>query len=460
MFAHKLKGFGFLLLISAISALGGLLFGYVTGIISGAVSLITVEFALDNLSVSILVSSILIAAGFGALGCSTLVDRFGRKYTIILCALLYILGSYLSYIALTYESLVISRLIIGVALGICSFTVPMYISEIAPQQQRGLLVMLNSMALTGGIVIAYGMNIILIEHGGWRAMFGSAIYPAIVLALGMVWLPESPRWLILKQKTVKAKAILARVRESINIDQIDQEIASIQQSLQVMQQAAWRDLFQPHILKILLIGMALAVMQQVTGINCILYYTPTLFEAAGFQGYALQIIPLLMGGINFFMTGVALLCVDRFGRRALLKRGLQIMTLSLGLMVVLLGIPQDSNVLALTKLFACMLFVGSYAMSIGCLFWLLIAELFPMHVKARAMGLMTAINWFANFLVVLAFLPMLTAFGVQLTFAFYGVACMISLIVVQKYIPETKSVTLEHIQTNLKAGKRLREIGA
>lgn len=456
MLATKVNGLKYLCLISFISALGGLMFGYITAVIAGAAPFVTKAFDLTQLQVSLLVSSMLIAAGLGALMSGSLVDTLGRRFTIFLCALIYILGSWLAASAQHIDLLIFSRLLCGIALGICSFTVPMYISEVAPESHRGKFVMINSMALTGGMLLGYVINLIYAPSEDWRAMFAFAIFPATLLAIGILLLPESPRWLILKNKCQQASKILQTLR---SIEHVKEEINAIKQSI-ISQQTTWRALLQPYALKMLGIGLALAIMQQITGINTILYYAPNLFSAAGFHGKALYYIPLLMGGINFIMTGVALVCVDKFGRRVLLTKGLQWMIASLVVMISLMGVKNQSILISSTMILACITFVGSYAVSLGCLFWLLIAEIFPLHMRAKSMGIITAANWFANFIIILSFLPMLHIFGIQLTFSFYALACIMSLVFAYKFIPETKSVTLEQIQENLIAGKRMREVGA
>lgn len=456
MFAYKLNTQARLILICLVSALGGLLFGIVTAVIAGAAPLIAESFHLNHVEVGILVSSLLIGAGIGAATTSVFIERFGRKITLFACAAIYLISAWGVSHAEQYYTVLLFRFITGIGLGVSSFTVPMYISEIAPWRHRGQFVMLNSMALTGGMVLGYGLNIYFGASNNWHAMFAFAIYPAALFALGMLLLPESPRWLLAHKQDELAYQVMKALNPD---DDIEEDFRQIQQSV-TETATKWRDLISPNISKVLAIGLTLAFMQHFTGINIILYYAPTLFSSAGFQGNILQLIPLLMGIVNFVMTGVALLTVDRFGRRKLLIKGYQWMILSLVCMVVCFSYATQIYFLAILLIVSCVIFVGSYAMSIGCLFWLLIAEIFPLQLKTKAMGLMTSANWFANFIVSLTFLPLLKVFGVQLTFAFYALACMISLFFVYYFVPETKSVTLEQIQLNLQSGKRIRDIGA
>jgi len=317
-------------------------------------------------------------------------------------------------------------------------------------------VMLNSLALTGGMVLAYGINIYLAQQGDWRTMFALAIIPSSLLAVGIFLLPESPRWLVLKNNLPQAKKILGLLRQK---ERVDEEITLIKESI-VSSSAKWAELFQPNIRKIIGLGLALAVLQQITGINSIMYYAPTLFEEVGFKGNDLLKIPLFLGGINFIMTGVAFVCIDKFGRRSLLITGLSIMLCSLMTIAIALGLKGESPTVNIFILVACVIFIGSFAMSIGCIFWVLISEIYPTHLRAKAMGMITAANWFANYVIILSFLPIMQLLGIQAIFAFYAFACMISLLFTLKYIPETKMVSLERIQVNLMAGKKLREIGS
>lgn len=446
----------YLWMICTISALGGVLFGVVTGVIAGAAPLIQDHFHMTDFKLGLLVSIILLAAACSSFSSGIIIDKLGRKIALLISAMLFVAGSILGAFAANEVVLMLSRVIVGVALGISSFAVPMYISEIAPKDQRGTCVMLNSIGITSGIVIAYAINIVFAQWGGWRWMLGICALPAFGFGFGLCFLPESPRWLIFKHRAQAAKAILNRL---MPVDKVEQEISLIETSIQ-SDNTHWKTLLHPQISKICLLGLGLAILQQICGINTIIYYTPILFGKVGFDGYALFLIPLLIGVVNLLMTLFALKYVDRWGRRALLLSGLKYMSLCLLVMAVCMHFEANSNIFDYALVVACLIYVGYFAMSIGCLFWLLISELYPTQIKAKAMGLMTASNWLANFAVTFSFLPLVHWLGMELTFAFYALACMIGFVFCKQWVPETKSIPLESIQANLMAGKKIREIGA
>lgn len=442
-------------MICSVSALGGLLFGLVTGIIAGAAPFIQDYFQMSDFKLGVLVSTILLAASLGAITSGAIIDKFGRKVALGLCALLYMSGSILSAVAATDSMLIMGRFVVGLGLGISSYVVPMYISEIAPKEQRGVCVMINSIGITSGFIIAYLINYLFAPWEAWRWMFGVCAIPALGFGIGLGFLPESPRWLVYKHKLVQAQAVLHKLMP----EQAEAEIKQIQSAL-TGQPARFRDLFQTRLSRICYLGLGLAFMQQVCGINTIFYYAPILFEKVGFKGQALFLIPFLVGTVNLGMTVFALKYVDRWGRRVLLLKGLKVMCLSLLVMAFCAHYETKSVIFDFGLLFASLTFVGSFAMSIGCLFWLLISELYPLSMRAKAMGLMTAANWLSNFSISISFLPLVHLLGLELTFAFYALACMISFVLCKQWVPETRAVPLESIQANLLAGKKIRDLGA
>lgn len=450
------NSFGFVYIAAAISALGGMLFGYDTGVISGAILFIRKDFSLTPTQVEVVVSCVLIGALLGALTGGILADRFGRRRVIISTAVLFVFGAIVTAFSPTITLLISGRIIVGAAIGVASFTAPLYISEVSPVKIRGRLVSINQLALTSGIVISYLVDYALVGIQGWRWMFGLAAFPAAILAAGMFWLPESPRWLLSQNLTDSARQVLIRIRKTKNVKA---ELEDIQNSLAV-QSGSWTDLFTPLIRPALIVGVVLAVLQQITGINTVIYYAPMIFEFTGIKSDSASLLATVgVGLVNVLMTMVALLLVDRMGRRPLLLIGLIGMIAglaSLGLAFRLPGISGSVGTMAEVSL---MLYVGAFAIGLGPVFWLLISEIYPLKIRGLAMSVATAANWGANLLVALTFLTLIQAAGRWLTFWIYGIVGIIAWLFTWFWVPETKGRTLEEIEAHWHAGKHPRALG-
>ncbi len=442
-------------LITFIAAVGGLLFGFDTGIISGALVFLQDSFVLSTFAKEVIVGSVVLGALFGALISGTVADRFGRRTMLIIASLMFLVGTALSTFANTISVLIVGRLLLGVAIGVASYTVPLYISEMAPAHRRGQLVLMSSIAITGGEAIAFMCDYLLAPTASWRWMFALGFAPALLLLLGMVCLPATPRWLLLKGMSSEARDVLRKIRHG---QHVAEEMQQIQQQLG-QSNARMRDLFAPKVRGVLTIGLCLGVFQQFTGINTVMYYGPFIFKAVGFSGTENQILATFaMGLVNTFMSIVAVCTVDRFGRRQLLMGGMAIAAVSLALVGVLFYSHQAwAQWLMVVALIT---YIAGYSISLGSMFWLMISEIYPLHLRTRAMSFVTAIQWGANFLVALTFLSVLQAVGPSVTFWLYGLVCLITIGFTYHWVPETKQVSLEQIEQNLLAGKRLREIGS
>ena len=446
-------------LLAMIAGLGGVLFGYDTGVISGAILFVKKSFSLTTFAVEITVSTVLLGALFGALGSGKVSDHYGRRTALMVASAGFILGTLLSSLAANIFMLIIGRFIIGLAIGVASYTVPLYISEISPKEKRGGLVILNTIAVTGGILIAYIVNYIFAPSGNWRWMFGMGVIPALLMGIGLLFLPRSPRWLMQQNRRDEAVDSLKLVRATDDAHAVQSELNDIEQ-VSNSEESSWRDLLNPMIRPVLIIGLGLAIIQQVTGINVVLYYAPSIFNAAGFHGTTSQMLATLgMGLTNFLMTIVAVCLVDKVGRRRLLLIGLSGMTF--GLVVVALSFYFSNGMIFWKWLTVAglVLFISMYALSVGCLFWLVISEIYPLNVRGKAMSLAAATNWMANFIVALTFLTLLGAIGPTWTFGLYGIAGILSVAFCYCLVPETKMVSLETIEENLRAGKPSRGIG-
>lgn len=442
------KSLPIIILISFIAALSGLLFGYDTGVISGVLLFITPRFQLSTITSELIVSMVVFGACLGALTTGRLGDRFCRRHLLLIAAIAFLLGSLYAALAQMSIHLIIGRFIIGLAIGISSYIAPLYIAEIAPPKYRGALVTLNVVMITGGIVIAYISNYVLAEvAAGWRWMLGAGALPASLLIISIKLLPPSPRWLIKQGRIEQAAHVLQQIT-----DNPQEHLTALHQHYSKDQsQSRWRDLFSLGNGKLLIIGCALSIMQQISGINAILYYAPILFKTAGFDSTQTQLLATIgIGMVNFLMTVLALYLVERLGRRTLLLGGFTIMTVCLS--QVSLGFYWHEQTLFMKWYLLANLigFMIGYAGSIGCVFWVIIAEIFPLKFRASAMSLATATNWLSNGLVSLTFLSFLQTCGPTAVFFSFSSACLLSGIFCYRYVPETKGQSLEQLETNLK----------
>jgi SP family galactose:H+ symporter-like MFS transporter len=450
------KGNRFVYTVVALSALGGLLFGYDTGVISGAILFIRQDFGLSDLSVEIVVSSVLVGALIGAAFGGELADRLGRRKIIILAAAIFALAAVLTASVPSVPWLILGRILVGIAIGIASITAPLYISEVAPAEMRGALVSLNQLAITIGIVVSYLVDYLLSDIQGWRYMLGLAAIPAIILGIGMLPLPDTPRWLIKNDKTDKARAVLKRIRGKTNVED---EVIEIQTSLK--KQAGGRaELFNPLVKPALIIGVFLAIFQQATGINTVIYYAPKIFQFAGIVSASSAIFATLTVGIvNVIMTIVAIFLLDRIGRRPLLLIGLAGMIFSLGLLSFTFYLPGLGGLIGKLSVVGLMLYVGSFAIGLGPVFWLLVSEIYPLKVRGLAMGVASEANWGTNLVIALTFLTLIQLIGKSGTFLLYALIGIAAWIFVYLLLPETKGRSLEEIEEHWRMGKHPRQMG-
>jgi sugar porter (SP) family MFS transporter len=433
----------FLWVVASIAALGGFLFGYDTGVIAGALVFIQQSFVLNTLESEWVVSSVVLGALLGALCSGFLADHLGRRMMLLLSALFFILGTIATMMAWQVWALIGGRLIIGLAIGVSSYTTPLFISEMAPANKRGALILLSVVMITSGEAISFLVDYGLAATQSWRWMLGSGLIPAVLLLLGLLLLPTSPRWLVLKGQTKKAKEALSRLRGNANIES---EFEEISDTLNV-QSFKWRHLLAKPWRKVLLIGIVLGVLQQFVGINTIMYYGPLLFNQLGFADTQTSIFATFaMGVVNTLMSIVALLCVDKLGRRRLLLYGFALAGISLLLLSYVLPELSRGSENRIILLSLMVLYIAGYSLGIGGLFWVIIAEIYPLQCRGFAMSIVTAIQWAANFIVAATFLSILSYFGVATTFLLYASICLLGFIFCYFCLPETKQRSLEWIQ--------------
>jgi len=443
--------------LSCIAAITGLLFGFDTGIISGALVFIEKDFIVTTKLKEIIVSSVVLGAMFGSPISGRLTDTFGRRKLMLLTSGLFIAGTIIAALAQNTYGIIAGRLLIGFAIGMGSYTAPLYIAEIAPFELRGGLVTLNQLAITIGILFSYIINYTFTNiEGSWRWMFGIGFIPALLLSFGMILLPESPRFLIKQNQIDLAKKILMRLRGT---QDVSDEVIDIQKSLQT-RAASFKEIFAPCVLPVLMLGMMMGFIQQVTGINTIIYYAPTIFQMAGFENTSSSILATVgIGIVNVLATLFAIFFLDSLGRRPLLLAGLAGMGLTLGGLSIAFYIGAESPMLKWIAMGCIFLYIICFAFSLGAMLWLLVSEIFPLEVRATAMSVAILSCWFWNFVVSVTFLTLLNQLGPSMTFMLYAAMCVFSLIFCYYKVPETNGVTLEQIENNIRKRLPLRHIG-
>lgn len=437
-------------LTAAIAGLGGLLFGYDTGVIAGALLFIRDDFGLGSFGQGVVVAAVPIGAVAGAAFAGPGADRYGRRPMILLAAAVFIAGALASAAAPGASVLVAARVVIGVGIGLASAVAPVYISEMAPPESRGRLVGFFQLAVTIGILSAYLAGLALDHAEAWRVMLGLGCVPALALAIGMVRMPRSPRWLAMTGDDYDARATLAKIRADDPVA-IDAELEQIEASVGA-EPGAWRDLLRPLVRVALTVGIGLAVLQQVTGINTVIYYAPTIVERTGVNGSSAAILAAVgVGIVNIGMTLVAMRLLDRAGRRALLMIGVSGMTIALLALGAAFEGGGQSTFASAVAIGSLMLYVASFAVSLGPIFWLLNAEIYPLDVRSKAAGLGTIANWSTNFAVSLTFLLLIDVLGESGTFWLYAAIGALTLVFCWKLVPETKGRRLEQIEATFQA---------
>ncbi|MBS0626245.1 MAG: sugar porter family MFS transporter [Verrucomicrobia bacterium] len=438
---RKFKFTNYALFSSLVASMSGLLFGYNTAVISGALLFMTPDFDLTLFQEGVVASTILIGALIGAAMAGFLADQLGRKKTLSITAILYFIGIFFMTDAGTLGILLFGRLIAGFGVGIGSVTAPLYIAEMAPSEKRGRYVSLNQLMITIGVLLAFIVCFLYSEKQEWREMFAFGFLPLALLLLGLFFIPETPSWLISQGKKEKAETILHYLR----IAHPNQHLVEVEKAEDTPESKNWHALFKPEMRKPLIVGIGLSLFQQITGINAITYFSSQIFQMAGFKSVEMATFAsLLLGVVNVSMTIIALWLMDKLGRRVLLIAGLVGMIITLGFLGFSFMDPtRDAGILAALMVFC---YVGSFAVSLGPIVWLMISEIYPLGIRGRAIGLATFLNWSANYIVSLFFLSVVQAIGPAIAFWIFMLISLIGLRFVWKMVPETKGKTLEEIQ--------------
>lgn len=449
------KGYSFLVAIGA--SIGGLLYGYDTGIIASALLFLREDFAItDNAFMqSVVTSATLLGAIFGALLTGPLSDRLGRRKTVIVISLLFALFALGCALATSLTMLIVMRFLLGLGVGGSSQIVPMYIAELAPAHRRGAQGVLFQMMICVGTLLAYAVGYLLGPSGSWEWMLGLAVIPAVIFVVMMLFLPESPRWLVGKQQALRAKAILMRVGRTEQ--EAGQEVDEIQR-LHSQQQSSWRELFQPWVRPALVAGLGIAIFSQATGISAIIYYAPSLLVMAQFGKSAAILGSVGIGVVLTAFTLLGIWLLDVLGRRRLMLIGLPGAVIVLVVMSLLLPwsanaqeILSDTNkVVVLTCLLGYFAFNGG---SLSVVTWLYCAEIFPLGVRGKGTALCSFTLWTVNFIVTLLLYFSADALGIGLVFGVLAIVNALAWFFVWGYAPETRGRSLEDIEQSLINGQ-------
>ena len=456
----------YLLPICLVATLGGLLFGYDTGVISGAIEPLTAKFALSDFMKGWASGCVLIGCAAGVLLVGPLSDRFGRKLAMFLAALMFLASAIGTAVPNDIVTFIIFRIIGGIGIGIASISTPMYIAEITPAHIRGRLVAVNQIAIVGGIAATAFINYFIAHaHGdpalpanqawlietGWRWMFGTGIVPAVLFALLLIPIPESPRWLIERRREDQARQILEKVGGA---EFAQTEFNSIKSALS-SEQGTWGELFSARLRLPLFIGVALAILQQVTGINVFLYFGATIFKtmSANTGVDAGLLTQIIINGACVLFTVIAIATVDKWGRRPLMLIGAAGMGVSLVAMGVMAQVGVDPAAASNWMLLFIILYIACFGLSVGPVVWVILAEIFPTAVRGRALGLATFFLWTADYVVTQTF-PMMDAkdswfvakFNHAFPFYVYAFFCLTLILLVWRLVPETKGRSLEEIE--------------
>jgi MFS transporter, SP family, arabinose:H+ symporter len=432
----------FLMLVTAVAALGGLLFGFDTAVISGTVPFIRSYFQLDDIALGWAVSSLLIGCIGGVLASGKPADLLGRRNTLLAAAALFFVSSVGSALSEHLAGFIAFRFIGGLAVGTASMLSPMYIAEISPAAKRGSLVSLNQLAIVIGILAAFFSNYLLVSTGpnNWRWMLSVMGAPALLFFAALLFVPESPRWLIQKRRKAEAFAILQRINGTVIATA---EMSAIEESLANEKKGSYKDVFSANVAPILWIGIGVAVFQQITGINAIMYYTPMIFAKTGIGMDSALMQTVAVGGINFLFTVVAIRWIDRIGRKPLLIAGTIGMALSLFVLAAAFHFEKFEGSLVLGCI---LLYIASFAASLGPVTWVFISEIFPNRLRSEAMSVAIMILWGVCFLVSLVFPYLLNVLGGGAAFLFFGVMCVVYLVFILIKVPETKGRSLEELE--------------
>jgi len=466
-----------LYIMVVIAATGGLLFGFDTGVISGAIPFLQQDWGITNNDVEWITAAGLFGAILGALCCGKVTDRLGRKKVILASAVIFGIGAVWSGLAGNLSSLILSRLFLGIAIGVSSFTVPLYIAEIAPAKSRGTLVSMFQLMVTIGILVSYLSDSFFAtenDPGCWRPMFYVGVIPAIILLVGMSFMPETPRWLMSKGRIDACRKVLSKMEPADRLEGVLQQMNTDIQS-DKSNITGWKYLMQPWLRTPLFIAVAIMFFQQFVGINTVIYYSPKIFLMAGFESAVSAVWASVgIGAVNVIFTVVSIYFIDKIGRRKLFFTGLSGIIISILFLSLSFIYANQLGESGKWLMLGCMfMYVAFFAMSLGPLGWLIISEIFPQRVRGLGSSIGSLSVWVFNCIVSFTFFKIVGLFSIsgpeiavdgQVSenpagaFLFYGVIAVIALVWGYFYLPETKGISLERIEKHWKESGKPRQL--
>ncbi|REI00210.1 MFS transporter [Staphylococcus felis] len=438
-------------LIFFIGALGGLLYGYDMGVISGALLYLKNDIPLNAFTEGLVVSSMLIGAIFGSGFSGPLSEKLGRRRLVFMISIIFIIGALILALAPSMEILVLGRLVIGFAVGGSTAIVPVYLSELAPTEARGSLSSLNQLMITIGILSSYLVNLAFTPIEGWRWMLGLAVVPSLILMIGVIFMPESPRWLLEKRGEKAARDVMKLTYPE---GEIDKEIANMKR-INAISESTWTVLKSPWLLSTIIIGSVFALLQQLIGINAIIYYAPKIFENAGLGSSASILSTVGIGTVNVLVTIFAIFIIDKVDRKKLLVIGNIGMVSSLLIMSLLIWMIGVNS--SIWIMIVCLTtFIIFFGMSWGPVLWVMLPELFPMRARGAATGIAALVLSIGSLLVAQFFPMLVSVLQVQQVFLIFAAIGLFALFFVIKFLPETRGRSLEEIESELRQRSHLK----
>jgi sugar porter (SP) family MFS transporter len=440
--------------LAAVAAIAGFLFGYDEGVIAVVRPSLDKDFPMGPLVAGFMTASVPLGALVGASVAGRIVDRFGRRRVLMAAAALFALGALIAAAISAIWMLVMARLILGLAIGVAAVGAPLYIAETAPLRIRGALVSTYQLAITIGILVSYLTGLLLAGDGTWRVMFGLGAVPGLLFLLGLAFLPESPRWLVLKGFSDEARSSLRRLRAT-GWD-VDGELGEMVRTAEANagRKTGYRALLEPAIRPALIVAVGLFFLQQLSGINAVIYYAPQIFLQAGFDNANTQMLATVgVGTVNLLTTVLAMFLIDRIGRRPLLILGFA--GTSAAMLVIALAVINPTLAPSWVITVVLLLYIASFAISLGPLPHVMMSEVFPLRVRGLGMSTASISNWGFNFIVVFTFPLMLAGPGLAFTFTIFAVVCLGGILFTVARVPETTGLSLEAIETHCHAGRPL-----
>ena len=446
--------------LAFVAAIAGFLFGYDEGVIAVARASLEKDLPMSPLVGGFMTAAVPLGALVAASVAGPITDRFGRRSVLMAAASLFAVGALMAAVIDTVMLLIVARFLLGIAIGMAAVAAPLYIAECAPLKSRGAMVSTYQLAITVGILVSYLTGVVIDDEaakGMWRIMFGLGIVPGVLFLAGLALLPESPRWLVRKQRTQEARASLARLRGPAA--DVDGEVAEMVRSVttELNKPVGYGALLEPAVRTALIVGVGLFFLQQLSGINAVIYYAPDIFSHAGFDNTRTQMLATIgVGVVNVATTVLAMFLIDRVGRRPLLVVGF--LGAAVTMLVIALGVVFPKVVPSWLIITMLLLYIASFALAIGPLPHLLMSEIFPLRVRGPGMSMASLSNWGFNFVVVFTFPLMLAGPGLAFTFTLFAIICLGGLAFTLTRVPETTGHSLEAIERHLMSGRPLGDL--